>query len=105
MVAVTCRKYPQSDGCACRDFGPYLVLGPVLLSESRRTGTRTACAYEGITVTTARHDDETDDTQDILDEEHFKPTGTVFILVLYVAMIILLWTSVYVILLSRGVTV
>ena len=38
------------------------------------------------------------------DQEHFKPTGTVFILALFVATIILLWGSVYVILLSRGVT-
>lgn len=37
-------------------------------------------------------------------EEHFKPTGTVFILAVFVATIILLWASVYVILLSRGVT-
>ncbi len=37
-------------------------------------------------------------------EEHFKPTGTLFVLVLFVATIILLWASVYVILLSRGVT-
>jgi len=39
-----------------------------------------------------------------LPEEHFKPTGTIFVLVLFVATIILLWASVYVILLSRGVT-
>lgn len=37
-------------------------------------------------------------------EEHFRPNGTVFILVLFVAALILLWLSVYVILLSRGVT-
>jgi hypothetical protein len=37
-------------------------------------------------------------------EEHFKPTGTLFVLVLFVATIILLWFSVYIILLSRGVT-
>jgi hypothetical protein len=37
-------------------------------------------------------------------EEHFKPTGTIFVLALFVATIILLWGSVYVILLSRGVT-
>jgi hypothetical protein len=41
---------------------------------------------------------------DALDEEHFKPTGTLFVLTLFVATIILLWVSVYVILLSRGVT-
>ena len=38
------------------------------------------------------------------EEEHFKPHGTVFILVLFVAALILLWLSVYVILISRGVT-
>ena len=38
------------------------------------------------------------------EEEHFKPTGTIFILVLFVATLILLWASVFVILLSRGVT-
>ena len=41
---------------------------------------------------------------DDVGEEHFKPHGTVFILVLFVAALILLWLSVYVILLSRGVT-
>lgn len=39
------------------------------------------------------------------DEEHFRPNGTIFILVLFVAALILLWLSVYAILLSRGVTV
>jgi Cytochrome c oxidase subunit IIa family len=38
-------------------------------------------------------------------DEHFKPTGTIFVLALFVAALILLWASVYVILLSRGVTV
>ncbi len=37
--------------------------------------------------------------------EHFVPRGTVFILAMFVATMILLWGSVYVILLSRGVTV
>jgi uncharacterized membrane protein len=46
----------------------------------------------------------TDDAGETLAEEHFKPTGTIFVLVLFVATIILLWASVYVILLSRGVT-
>ena len=45
-----------------------------------------------------------DEPGDELTEEHFKPTGTIFVLVLFVATIILLWASVYVILLSRGVT-
>ncbi|NNE95686.1 MAG: cytochrome c oxidase subunit 2A [Acidimicrobiales bacterium] len=39
------------------------------------------------------------------DDEHFKPVGTMFILALFVAALILLWASVYVILISRGVTV
>ncbi len=47
-------------------------------------------------------DDHSDDVSD--STEHFKPTGTVFVLALFVATIILLWASVYVILLSRGVT-
>jgi hypothetical protein len=37
--------------------------------------------------------------------EQFKPTGTIFILAVFVAVIILLWLSVYLILWSRGVTV
>jgi hypothetical protein len=36
--------------------------------------------------------------------EHFKPTGTIFILAMFVVALILLWASVYVILISRGVT-
>ena len=39
-----------------------------------------------------------------LDEEHFKPTGTLVILGLWLTMVVLLWASVYIILLSRGVT-
>lgn len=38
------------------------------------------------------------------EEEHFRPTGTVFILVAFLLTLILLWLSVYVILISRGVT-
>lgn len=52
-------------------------------------------------------DDQTDDVGNgSIDEsaEHFTPTGTLFVLALFVATIILLWASVYVILLSRGVT-
>ena len=37
-------------------------------------------------------------------EEHFKPVGTWFILGVFVLTIILLWGSVYLILISRGVT-
>ena len=50
------------------------------------------------------HDDPADDTADVLTDEHFTPTGTLFVLGLFVATIILLWASVYIILLSRGVT-
>jgi hypothetical protein len=38
-------------------------------------------------------------------EEEFQPRGTVAILVMFVLAIIILWASVYVILLTRGVTV
>ncbi len=41
---------------------------------------------------------------DAEETEHFKPIGTLFVLAIFVATIILLWGSVYVILLSRGVT-
>lgn len=37
-------------------------------------------------------------------DEHFRPTGTIFLLVCFVAALILLWASVYLILLSRGAT-
>lgn len=39
------------------------------------------------------------------ESEEFHPKGTVAILVMFVLAIIILWASVYVILLSRGVTV
>ena len=40
-----------------------------------------------------------------MEEEHFKPTGTIFFVGMFVVAMVLLWASVYVILLSRGVTV
>ena len=43
------------------------------------------------------HDDTLDEGATPLPDEHFKPT-------LFVATLILLWASVYIILLSRGVT-
>ena len=49
-------------------------------------------------------DEGTPTTADEHGVEHFKPTGTLFVLALFVATLILLWASVYVILLSRGVT-
>lgn len=39
------------------------------------------------------------------DAEEFQPRGTVAILIMFVLAIIILWGSVYLILLSRGVTV
>jgi hypothetical protein len=39
------------------------------------------------------------------EEEHFRPVGTIFVLAVFVITLILLWASVYVILLSRGITV
>lgn len=38
-------------------------------------------------------------------EEEFEPKGTIVILLIFVLTLILLWGSVYLILLSRGVTV
>lgn len=52
-------------------------------------------------------DDQMPDAEELVPEpteEHFRPTGTLFVLALFVATIILLWFSVYIILLSRGVT-
>ena len=39
------------------------------------------------------------------EHEKFEPKGTIVILLIFVLTLILLWGSVYVILLSRGVTV
>jgi hypothetical protein len=38
------------------------------------------------------------------DTEHFRPTGTITVLAMFVATLILLWLSVYLILIARGVT-
>lgn len=38
------------------------------------------------------------------EEEHFKPVGTLFILAMFVVTMVLLWGSIYLILLSRGAT-
>jgi hypothetical protein len=46
-----------------------------------------------------------DEARTEIEEEDFKPRGTVAILIMFVLAIIILWGSVYVILLSRGVTV
>ncbi|MBT8198860.1 MAG: cytochrome c oxidase subunit 2A [Acidimicrobiia bacterium] len=48
--------------------------------------------------------DVTDGAVPGAEDEHFKPIGTWFVLGVFVATIILLWLSVYVILLARGVT-
>lgn len=45
-----------------------------------------------------------DETDPAGEPDHFKPTGTLFIVAMFVVTLILLWASVYVILLSRGVT-
>lgn len=37
-------------------------------------------------------------------DDDFRPTGTIFILAMFVVTLVLLWASVYFILLSRGVT-
>ncbi|MFV0526679.1 MAG: hypothetical protein ACK5RL_19520 [Acidimicrobiales bacterium] len=39
------------------------------------------------------------------EEGHFKPVGTLFLLGCFVVVLVLLWLSVYVILISRGTTV
>lgn len=44
------------------------------------------------------------ETQPGSEEEHFKPVGTIFILSLFVLTMVLLWGTVYLILLSRGAT-
>ena len=38
------------------------------------------------------------------DEASFKPTGTVAVVALFVVMLALLWLSIYLILIARGVT-
>lgn len=37
-------------------------------------------------------------------DEQFRPVGTIFLLAVFVLTLVLLWASVYVILISRGVT-
>ncbi len=39
------------------------------------------------------------------EDEHFVPTGTMTILGIFVVTLILLWVSIYLILIARGVTV
>ena len=46
-----------------------------------------------------------DEPQTKQENEEFHPRGTVAVLVMFVLAIIILWATVYVILLSRGVTV
>ncbi|NND02146.1 MAG: cytochrome c oxidase subunit 2A [Acidimicrobiia bacterium] len=45
-----------------------------------------------------------DRANDAFDEE-FKPRGTIAIVAMFVATLILLWLSIYLILIARGVTV
>ena len=42
---------------------------------------------------------------DVAPEEDFEPRGTIAIVGLFVATLILLWLSIYLILIARGVTV
>ena len=44
------------------------------------------------------------DSPEAPEVEHFKPTGTIFLLAAFVATLILFWLSVYLILIARGVT-
>lgn len=44
------------------------------------------------------------DPPEVPEPEHFQPTGTLFLLGAFVATLILLWLSVYLILLARGAT-
>jgi len=44
-------------------------------------------------------------SSDAMPDEEFKPIGTVAIVVLFTLILILLWLSVYLILIARGVTV
>ncbi len=46
-----------------------------------------------------------DRSTDAAFEEDFKPRGTIAIVAMFVAMLILLWLSIYLILIVRGVTV
>lgn len=50
----------------------------------------------------ATQDDTVDDEG--VEHEEFKPTGTIFLLGCFVVTLILLWVTVYLILLSRGAT-
>lgn len=46
-----------------------------------------------------------DQSVDAAFEEEFKPRGTIAIVAMFVATLILLWLSIYLILIARGVTV
>lgn len=45
-----------------------------------------------------------DDATPAAREEHFTPKGTIAVVGLFVATLILLWLSIYLILIARGVT-
>ncbi len=55
-------------------------------------------------MTASASSGEVHDGEDVGQPEHFKPVGTIVVLAVFVATLILLWLSVYFILLSRGVT-
>lgn len=52
-----------------------------------------------------REDRLPDDATSAAPEEHFKPRGTIAVVALFVATLILLWLSIYLILIARGVTI
>ncbi len=61
-----------------------------------------AAPKEETTLSTLEGDTAPDDE---VEDEHFRPIGTIFLLGCFVVALVLLWLSVYIILLSRGVTV
>lgn len=46
-----------------------------------------------------------DTVADVAPEEEFTPRGTIAVVAIFVATLILLWLSIYLILIARGVTV
>ena len=77
----------------------FRALGPYLTSGSLESMPRPLSTRENKRVSSP--DADLDAAQE---EEHFRPTGTLFLLAIFVVLLVLLWFSVYAILLSRGVT-
>ena len=59
----------------------------------------------GFAAQTAQKERVSDRSADAGLEEEFKPKGTIAIVAMFVATLILLWLSIYLILIARGVTV